>query len=103
MDMKLRPNLEEKVQRTTRFGATPTNRDTWGNHRMPPKTAGFISDSERFKKSYSSVGIKCEFQQEDKNRKNMYTAGRLNRRAERIRNIESKAAQADMNIDQFDQ
>jgi hypothetical protein len=103
MDRKLRPEPEYRLKRNTRFGNTPNHRDTFYNYKPAPKTAGYLSEQDMFRKTFSSVGVKCEFQQEDKARKERYTAGRLNRRAQRIQGIEARAQQSDLAVDMFDQ
>ena len=102
MDRALRPDPEQKLTLNTRFGRTPGHKDTFGNFKHCPGSAGHLSENQRFRKTHS-VGIKCYFQQEDKARKDRYTAGRLKRRGDRIRTIESQAQANDLKVDMFDQ
>ena len=100
IDAELKPDPNAKLRGKTRFGATPQHKDNFVNF-SAPKSAGFLSEEARFRKTHS-VGIKCEFQKDDKAKKQFIEAGRLKRRADRMIKIEEQAAANDQRRDIFD-
>lgn len=103
IDRKLRPDEDARLTYNSRFGATPNWKNTFSNISHPPKSAGFVSEVQRFSRGGSSVGVKCEFQNLEKQRKQRADEGRIHRRRERMKTIESQAVQNDINRDIFDQ
>lgn len=62
LDRQLRPSEEMVILRKTWFGATPTHKDTFVHFKPQPKTAGALTENERFNNCRTnSVGVKCEF------------------------------------------
>ena len=55
----------------TRFGAKPQHPNTFLQHQPGPKTPGFLTEQDRFggMRSNKNLQTKCEFQQQDKFKK----------------------------------
>lgn len=94
IQMNLKPN--------TRFSATPVWRSTFVNYHMDEKSAGFISEQNRFRKTSNSLAIKNDFQQEDKMRKQNITENRVSRKRNIFNTFDQKAYNNDVNSDKLD-
>jgi len=62
LDKALWPSDDMMIPWKTWFGATPSHKDTFINYKPLPKTAGALTEKERFDACWTnSVGVKCEF------------------------------------------
>ena len=89
-------NLVIELSTATRFGAKPAHANTFVNHYASVNTPGFQSEADRFRtgnRNDRTLQMKCDFQQEEKAKKDAIHASKLN---EKRNNVERMTAKIDI-------
>lgn len=100
---KASADIHMNLKPSTRFSATPQWKNTFTHFHMDPKSSGYISEDERFRKTSNSLHIKNQFQHEDKARRTQVNDNRVNRKRNVFGAVDEKAYNNDVYHDAFDQ
>lgn len=95
---QFKPEAELKLSTATRFGAKPAHANTFLNHYAGPNTPGYQSEAERFRtnnRAERTLQMKCDFQHEEKAKKDAIHASKLNEKRTNMDRLTSKISLMD--------
>jgi len=100
---KAASDIQMNLKPSSRFSATPQWKNTFHHYHQDPKSAGFMSEQDRFRKTTNSLHMKNQFQVDDKARRTMISENRVNRKRQVFGAFDEKAYNNDVTADAFDQ